>query len=294
MLNPTPNPDQPAPVTTDPPAPSAVEPPAPTPTPAPAADPRETDFRYWKQRFQVTEGMWKRDKERFAGERQQLVAENEALRARVRELESSGTVSNEDINLEEFFTAEEVERLGEDQARIQARAIKAQATRIARELMDKELAPIRKQSQQEAEREQERARETFLTELTRLAPNWQAVNADARWIEWLSLEDPDTGLWRQAVLDTHQANGRADRVAAMIEQWEKEIAAPAAVPNEPNVVPQGRSGSGGEQPSSGVTSVKGPPSTAEIRDFYKRKALNKVSAEEAKEFDARLKAAGMS
>lgn len=292
ILNPTPSPDEPAPAVVDPPAPSAVEP-SPTPTPAPAADARETDFRYWKQRFQVTEGMWKRDKERFAADRQQLIERNEALLAKVRELESSGTAAPEDINLDEFFTAEEVERLGEDQARIQARAIKVQATRIARELMEQELAPLRKRTQEDTEREQEAATAAFLTELTRLKPNWQAVNADQRWIDWLSEDDPDTGIWRQEILNRHQAANRPDRLAAMIEQWEKTLAPAAAVPPEPAVVPQGRSGSGGQPTPGTPPSPKGAPTSAEIRDFYKRKATRGVSAEEAKEFDARLKAAGL-
>jgi hypothetical protein len=286
----TPNPDQPNTVNADPPAAAPVELPSPTPSPA-AIDPRENDPVYWKQRFKVTEGMWKRDKERFDLDRQSLQEQLDTALTKVRELESKGSTSEDEIDLAEFFTAEEIETLGEDQARIQARTIQKQARKIAKELVDKEVQPLRKREQDKAVRLQEEAQQGFLAALTELAPNWEAVNVDERWLDWLSQDDPNTGIWRQQILDNAQAKGDAARVAKMIEQWESSLN-PVAVPREPNAAPEGRSGAGGGgAPGDENQPVLGHPSKQEIRDFYKRKALGKITEAQAKEFDARIAAA---
>lgn len=278
----SPNPDQPAPVT--PPAPS--EPGAP-----PAADPRDNDPVYWKQRFKVTEGMWRRDKTRWEEERRALEQQLEASEARVRELESKG--GTDEINLEEFFTAEEIEQLGEPQARIQAKAIKQQAARIAKELVDREVKPLKERSERAAQDAREEREAGFVEALTELVPHWQEVNKDSRWLDWLSEDDENTGIWRQTILDHHTKAGNAAKVAEMIRAWESSLNA-ARVPGEPNVhAPSGRSGAGGPPAQEVPVTNMGPPSKQEIRDFYKRKALGKVTEEQARQFDARLKAAGM-
>lgn len=293
LLNPTPTPADQPPQPTEAPAPSAVvEPQAPTPTPAPVAagDPRETDFRYWKQRFQVTEGMWKRDKAKWDAERQQLLASEEALQARVRELELKGSTTD-DVDLAEFFSAEEIEQLGEDQARIHARAIRAQAKRIATELVEKEVAPLRKRSQDDAQREADQARLEFFAALDSLAPNWREVNKDQRWIDWLSQDDPTSGLWRQDLVDQYQARGDAARLAGLIKQWEREAGA-VSTPGTPPVLPASSAGHGSTPAPAGPPVTQGPPSNAEIRDFYKRKAIGRIKPDEVAAFEARLKAHG--
>lgn len=283
----TPNPDEAAPPA-DPPV-AAVEPPAQTPV-APV-DPRENDPVYWKQRFRVTEGMWKRDKDRFGQELVALRNELQTATQRIRELESNGAGATEDVDLAEFFTAEEIETLGEDNARIQARAIVKKSREIAGNLIKQEVEPLKRKQQQDQDALANERQNGFLTALTELQPNWQEVNKDARWIEWLEMDDPQSGVWRQAILDAAQDRGDAARVAKMIQQWEAELNA-VRVPAEPTGAPQGHPGSSGQSGGEGTASLtKGVPTTAEIRDYYKRKALGKVRESEATEFDARIAAA---
>lgn len=282
----TPNPDEVAP-SADPPV-AAVEPPA--PTPAATVDPRENDPVYWKQRFKVTEGMWKRDKDKFARDLGALQNDLQAAAQRIRELESKGAASNEDVDLAEFFTAEEVETLGEEQARIQARAILKKSREIAGSLIKQEVEPLKRKQQQDQDALATERQNGFLTALTELQPNWQEVNKDARWIEWLEMDDPQSGVWRQTILDAAQDRGDAARVAKMIQQWEAELNA-VRVPSEPTGAPQGHPGSSGQSGAGTPPTAKGVPTPAEIRDFYKRKALGKVRESEATEFNARIAAA---
>lgn len=282
----TPNPEPPA---SPPPAPTSEGVESQTP---PAADPRDNDPVYWKQRFKVTEGMWRRDKARWDEERLQLVQQHDALQARVRELESKGGADDE-IKLEEFFTSEEIESLGEEQARIQAKAIKQQATRIARDLVEREVKPLKERSERAVKAAQEEREAGFVEALTELVPHWQQVNADSRWLEWLAEEDAHSGLVRQDILDQHTSTGNAAKVASMIRAWESSLNA-VQVPGDPNVgAPHGRSGAGGQPGDGNPVSNMGKPTAAEVRDYYKRRALGRVKDEEARSFDARLRAAGM-
>lgn len=280
----TPNPDEPVPPAAPPAA--AVEP---SPTPAPAVDPRDNDPVYWKQRFKVTEGMWKRDKERFAGELSALQGNLQAANQRIRELESQGSSSGE-VDLTTIFTAEQIETLGEDQAKVIASTVINEAKKAADERIRAEVEPIRKQQQSGAQRLAESRQDAFLEALTELKSNWAEVNADERWIDWLSQDDPDSGVWRQTIIDQAQARGDAARVAKMITAWESEMGL-AVTPATPNHVPQGRAGSAGQTPHPGQAMAKGTPTPHEIRDYYKRRALGKVREDEAKEFDARIAAA---
>jgi hypothetical protein len=267
-----------------PPAPAAEPQP-----PAPVADPRDSDPVYWKHRFNVTDGMLKADRKRHAEATRALDEQLQNALARIRELEDKAATGSDDINLEEFFTAEEIETLGEDQARIQARAIIKQAKRIAKETVDREVEPLRKKAKDEQAESARTANQKFLEGLTERAPNWQAVNADPRWLAYLEQKEPHTGLFRQTVLDYAQAEGDFVRVAGMIKEFEATLN-PAPVRDEPPVVPQGHAAVPGAPPPP-PQSGRGHPSKQEIRDYYKRRAIGKISEAEVKEFEARMSAA---
>lgn len=289
MLAPTedvpPAPDaEPAPET--PPAPAQeAQPPAPPP-----ADPRDSDPVYWKHRFNVTDGMLKADRKRHADALRTLDEQLQNALARIRELEDkAATGSDEAINLEEFFTAEEIETLGEEQARIQARTILKQAKKIAQETVAREVEPLRKKAKDEQAESARTANQKFLEGLTEMAPNWQQVNEDPRWLAYLEQKEPNTGLFLQTVLDYAQAEGDFARVARMIKDFEKTLNV-APVPPDPPTVPQGHPSVPGSPPPPPL-SGQGHPSKAEIRDYYKRRTLGKISKEEITDFEARMTAA---
>lgn len=282
-----------APTDDAPPAPPADPAAEPTPTPAaappPPADPRDSDPVYWKHRFNVTDGMLKADRKRHAEALQALQGQLQNALARIRELEDKAATGSDEINLEEFFTAEEIETLGEDQARIQARAIIKQAKRIASETVAREVEPLRQKQKEDVEREAKTAQQKFLDGLTELAPNWQAVNADERWLAYLEQKEPNTGLYRQTILDYAQAEGDFERVAKMIKDFEATLN-PVSVPPEPPTVPQGKPVVPGAPPPPPV-SGRGHPTKQEIRDYYKRRSIGKISQEEISDFEARMNAA---
>lgn len=276
-----------------PPAPpvetSDSTPPAPAAPPPPAADPRDSDPVYWKHRFNVTDGMLKADRKRHADALNALQSDLQTAQARIRELEDKAATGSDEINLEEFFTAEEIETLGEEQARIQARTIIKQAKKIAQETVAREVEPMRKKAKDEQAEAARTAQQEFLRGLTELAPNWQEVNVDPRWLAFLETKEPNTDLFRQTIIDYAQADGNYARVASMIKEFEATLN-PVPVPPAPPIVPQGHASVPGSPPPPPL-SGRGHPSKTEIRDYYKRRTLGKISQEEITDFEARMSAA---
>ena len=275
-----------------PPAPPAdpdSTPPAPAVATPPPADPRDSDPVYWKHRFNVTDGMLKADRKRHADALNALQSDLQTAQARIRELEDKAATGSDEINLEEFFTAEEIETLGEEQARIQARVIIKQAKKIASETVAREVEPMRKKAKDDQEEAARTAQNEFLRGLTELAPNWQEVNKDPRWLAFLETKESYSNLYRQTIIDYAQADGNFTRVADMIKEFEATLN-PVAVPPAPPIVPQGHSSVPGSPPPPPL-SGRGHPSKQEIRDYYKRRTLGKISNEEITDFEARMSAA---
>jgi hypothetical protein len=264
----------------DPPLEGEVPPPTPTvPEPAPPADPRESDPQYWAQRFRVTQGMLER-------ERRERIADQERLNETVTELREQ--LRNQPkptpaTDLKQFFTDEQIEQYGEDQCRTLADvAIKA-AREQTQAAVSEAIAPIREQqeqAQQNAKREKQAA---FLSALAEQVPDYEAVNADQGWLDWLAEVDEGTGFVRQEVLNKHVADGRADLTARLFQAYKATRAAPPAPP----VAPGNRAGPPAAPPAQ-PSPVKGYPTKTEIRDYYKRAAIGKVSDKERTEFEARL------
>lgn len=258
--------------------------PDPTPQPQPFNQERE---QYWLDRVKTVEGMFRaKYKRRIDG----LQTELKAARDAIRELESKRQDSAE-IDLSEFFTAEQIEVLGEDQAMIQASVIKKQATKIARDLVEREVLPLQKQRKDDEDEEAQDEQLKFLSRLSALCPHWKEVNVDPRWLVYLEQVEPNSGFYRQEIITKAQDNGDAERVARMIREFEATLS-PVPVPAEPSRVPAGHGAPAGSPPPPPETN-QGPPSKYEIRDHFKRKSIGKISQQEISEFQARMKAAGM-
>lgn len=259
--------------------PPAVE----VPPAAPPEDPRKLDPKYWEQRFRVTEGL-------LATERTGRTSDAQATRQRIAEMQTQidalqAGVPAAPTDLTRFFTAEQIEKFGEEQCRTMATAAEAAADakiRTAIETQVKPLVDARKADQVSAA---QAASDRFTDALTEAYPNWRAVDVDPGWLAWLAQPDEATGLHRQTILDNYGQRRDAARIAQMFRQYEGTTQPPV-----PPLAPHGNAANGnGAPPAPTPVATKGKPTKAEIQDFYKRKALGKVKEPEREEFEARLK-----
>lgn len=269
----------PAPVTTE-------EPGAPAPAPAPAAaDPRENDPAYWRQRFNVTQGMLRRQQEQHRDELAERDREIDQLRERVKTLEAGAPNTEQQIDLSQFFDPEQIDRFGEDQCRAMANTAMKAARTAAQQLIDAEVKPIKARADQDAQRSEKEAEARFWEDLAEKFPNYEAVNASQEWLDWLADRDPTTKLVRQDVLNAHRRKRDAEGVAAMFQAFEQGKQRP-----QPPVAPPRAAGAAPNDAQPRNTPAQGYPSPSEIKDFYKRAALGKVTDKERVAFEARLQA----
>lgn len=252
--------------------------PTPTPAPAAAADPRETDLEYWKHRFSVTNGILRKERE----DRKDQVAE---LTQRINELmvelqAARDSAPSGPIDLGEYFTPEQIEEIGEPAALAMATTIKQQIRNEVNKAIKTQVEPLRTAKETEvADRQRDRT-QAFTDRLAELVPNYAEVDESDEWKAWLMEETAD-GIERQEVLNKHIAVLNADRVAGMFKTYLASKTRPT-----PPITPNGT----GATPAAAVakTSQLTRPSPAEIKDFFKRAKLNKVTPQERARFDERM------
>lgn len=283
------------------PAPSPAEPqPAPAPTPAEPADPRENDAGYWQHRFKVVNGLLasKETKHREEiGELNRRIAQLEQELAQARSEKKAGA---QDIDLEQYFTPEQIEEFGEDHCRTMLAAARKATQQELQQIIDAQIRPILQRDEEERRRSAQSQQERFQREILEAVPeigstpeDMDAFDKRTDWLLWLAEEDPNTGIVRQEILERHVRNMSASGVVKMIRQFLAESAPPKTP--APPVVPSGTAASATGLPTSGQEILR-PPTDAEIRDFYKRKATIRdkhdpryVTPEEEKAFEQRLR-----
>lgn len=268
------------------------EPAASTSQPAnPGADARENDPAYWRQRFSVTQGMLRTQRDQFEAQLEAKDRDLTELRQRVQALEAGNPQSNSAPEVSLFFTPEQVNQFGEDQCRAMASvAIKA-AQQQAQTLIDAEVKPIKDKAAADAQSAQKAKETKFWDQLTELFPRWEEVNATDAWLAWLTETDDDTGMGRQAILNSHHQAFNALGVAKLFQAFEKSKHRQA-----PPVAPARSTASGASDGAVPQTHSKGYPTETEIKDFYKRSTTVRnprdpryVTDKERVEFEARLK-----
>lgn len=296
----TPEPDQPNHAGDAAPAATPAAPPAPpvdAQPQAPAGDPRDSDPAYWKQRFSVTEGI-------LRSERAARTAQTEGLHQRVAELEGqlrslqATAKPTEKIDIAQFYTPEQIAQYGAEQCEVMAETAMRAATATAQKLIDAAVQPIKQERERAAVNDATNAKQAFTDKLTELYPKWPTADVDPRWLAWLAEED-ENEVVRQTILNVYIDKGNATGAAKMFRAWEKSVA-PAVVPPPPAppITPSGSGANPGPEnpgaPSPASAADATPPTSAEIKDFYKRAATIRpgrpgyVTDSDRVKFEARL------
>jgi hypothetical protein len=261
------------------PAPAAETPPAPTP---PAADPRENDPAYWKQRHKVTEGLLRVERDGRIADAQAANQRIAELNAQIQTLQAGAPAAPTDVS--RFFTPEQIEKFGEEQCRVMATAAEAAARTEAQTLIAAQVQPLVDARKADQAAAVQAANQRFQDALTEAYPTWREVDITQPWHDWLAQVDESSGLTRQAILDNFGRQRNAPRIAEMFKRFEESTRVPV-----PPLAPHGTAGNGGGNAPPPPAAPSGYPSPSEIKDFYKRSAIGKVTDAERATFEARLK-----
>lgn len=280
-VDPNAPPAQPSAQATPPADPSTVQPPAPSAAPLqPPTDPRHSDPAYWKQRFSVTAGVLERERaERVTAENayQQRIAE---LQAQVASLQVGASAPQ--VDPKQLLTQEQIDALGEEEANAVVAAAAKAAEQAAQRVLDGHIKPLQERAAQDQAQADRGRKQTFTDRLSELVPDWSTIDAEEGWLNWLAAEDETTGMPRQQILNTHVGRYDAAKAAKMFQAY-KDLMTPPIPP----VAPHGSGATSAGEILQPDALASRPLSSQEIKDFFKRSALGKVTNEERVAFEKR-------
>lgn len=296
-----PQPTNPEPSSTEPKAvkPQPAQPenkdPAPAPEPAPEVkaekpvEPPVADEK-WEQKYKTLKGM-------YDAEVPRLHAQVKDLTARLDNLQRAPEAKPEPKAApvaEKLVTDADVQAFGEDLIEVQRKVAREVAAEFRKDLDDlkAENEKLREQLTNTGAKVSE---STFETRLHRLVPDFEEVNVDPRWIDWLNEVDPLLRGPRKTVAEQAYISGDAEGVAYYVKMFKESLGTveqpkPKAAELERQIQP---SRSAASAPS--VTPKGKVYTDAQIQDMY-RKASQMASRgqlEDARKLEAEIDSAFM-
>ena len=286
-----PAPAEPEPTPAEPPqdpqpAPAEPKPVEPTPTPTEPVVAEET----WQQKYKTLKGMYDAEVPRLHAQVKDLTARLDNLqRAPEPKAEPKAAAVHEKL-----VTDADVQAFGEDLIEVQRKVAREVASEFRKDLDDlkAENVKLREQLNTTGNKVSE---STFETRLHRLVPDFEEINVDPRWIDWLNEVDPLLRGPRKSVAEQAYVTGDAEGVAHYVKMFKETLGTveqpkPKAAELERQIQPS-RSAA-----SAPTAAPKGKVYTdSQIQDMY-RKASQMASRgqlEDARKLEAEIDAAFM-
>lgn len=268
-----------------------VEPaPAPAPEPAPAepaAEPvQAAPDANWEHKYRTLQGV-------FNAEKRATDARIQALEAQLAARPTPAPAPAPAAPVVTGITDKDRETYGDDLLDV----ISRQAAQMAEGIVAAKMAELQPQLTETSNQVKNVAQQVyqskeaeFYGELAKAVPDWEAVNADQRWLDWLGTVDELSNLPRQAYLDNASQSLDHARAAKLFSAFKATIAPakPAVVPPAPALSPSPRPVGAANAPKhvEPDTSVK----RSDIAAHYRRVSTNAEyrASDERKAFEARL------
>ena len=256
-----------------PPPPAATDPPAdPPPAPPPAADD-------WQHKFQTLQGKYNAEVPTLRGQITALQQQIEELRAAPSATPAPAPAAAPPAATK-LITAEDTETYGDDLIDL-IRRVAVESDAGERAKLQGEIADLRKQMAAQASTVETVAgsvtgdrREKYFTDLVRDVPNYETVDNDPSFKEWLLQADEFSGLIRNDILQDAYFKFDVGRTAKVFNAYIAQ-ATPSRAPPPPPVDPQAELAqqvSPGQAKSATVIPAddgKKVWSVAEMDGFYK-------------------------
>ena len=227
--NPQATPEDPAPQPAEPAEPTQnIEPVAPQPEvkPEKPVEP-EVPEETWQQKYKTLKGMYDAEVPRLHSDIRDLKSQMDKLQKAAEAPKPEAKPAAQPTKL---VTDADVQAFGEDLIEVQRKVAREVAAEFRGELdaMKAENEKLREQLNMTGSQVSEAS---FEQRLYRLVPDFQAVNADERWISWLNEVDPLLRAPRKSVAQEAFNQGDAEAVAHYIGMFKASVA-PAEQPSD--------------------------------------------------------------
>lgn len=217
--NPAPaDPDpQPAEPPQDPqPQPAEPKPVEPTPTPTEPVVAEET----WQQKYKTLKGMYDAEVPRLHADLRELKGQVDSLR---KASETKPVEPAKPVAATKLVTDADVEAFGQDLIEVQRKVAREVASEFRGEL-DAMRAENEKLREQLTSTGTQVSEASFEQRLYRMVPDFEAVNADPKWIAWLNEVDPLLRAPRSSVAQQAFNRGDAEGVAHYVAMFKQTVA----------------------------------------------------------------------
>jgi regulator of replication initiation timing len=196
--------------------------------------PAEVPEEKWSHKYHTLKGMYDAevprlhsDMREMKAQLQQLVAENATLKE-VKHAEVPKAAS--------LITDEDKEAFGPDLIDLIERATdsKVASLRERESQLMSEIKELKGQLGNVAERQGVSEKDRFLAGLSQQVPDWESLNVNSGFLEWLQEVDPVYGIPKNIALTNAYENGDVARVATIFKAYKSTLApvAPAAKGNQ--------------------------------------------------------------
>lgn len=227
--NPQATPEEPAPQPAEPAEPTQnIEPVAPQPEvkPEKPVEP-EVPEETWQQKYKTLKGMYDAEVPRLHSDIRDLKSQMDKLQKAAEAPKPEAKPAAQPTKL---VTDADVQAFGEDLIEVQRKVAREVAAEFRGELdaMKAENEKLREQLNMTGSQVSEAS---FEQRLYRLVPDFQTVNTDERWINWLNEVDPLLRAPRKSVAQEAFNTGDAEAVAHYIGMFKASVA-PAEQPSD--------------------------------------------------------------
>ena len=227
--NPQATPEEPAPQPAEPAEPTQnIEPVAPQPEvkPEKPVEP-EVPEETWQQKYKTLKGMYDAEVPRLHSDIRDLKSQMDKLQKAAEAPKPEAKPAAQPTKL---VTDADVQAFGEDLIEVQRKVAREVAAEFRGELdaMKAENEKLREQLNTTGSQVSEAS---FEQRLYRLVPDFQTVNTDERWINWLNEVDPLLRAPRKSVAQEAFNTGDAEAVAHYIGMFKASVA-PAEQPSD--------------------------------------------------------------
>jgi hypothetical protein len=217
--------ETPATETPAPAAPTAVA----TPVESSATSAEDENGPTYAQRWRSLQGTFNAQK-RSLDETAQRLANMEQLVAQMQAAPQPAAQSSRPAHV----TDKDVSEYGSDMVEFARRVSREEMAPLAQAMQTlisriDQLQGVVPVVRQVADNQAKTAHEKFYEQLGSRVPDWQKINEQPRFHDWLLSEDPLSGLQRQTLLTDAHTNLNLERVVNFFEQWKRE----AGVANVP-------------------------------------------------------------
>jgi len=182
----------------------------------------------WEAKYHTLKGMYDAEVPRLHTQVREL---NTQVQTLIGEVERAKVQNVQQESVESLITEQDKEAFGPDLIDLIERATASKVSTLqARENeLVNEIKQLRSQLGDVAERQVVSDKDRFLNGLAQQVPDWESLNTDQGFLNWLQEVDPIYGLPRHAALNTAYEAGDVNRVATVFNTYKTVIGAPKQV-----------------------------------------------------------------